>query len=917
MGGAGSNACCQCSRAQPEVAVDSRPALPQQSEGLKHRSLDSREAQAVAKAGSATGDDGSFKQLKRVESRDEMDFARQWAVAERLVAALNINAGDAEKEALRSQSQREVKKSCYINMTEEGRFPLNFPITFTEAEVLRFHYIKHGDSQTLAGPTALELLKQFIFRHGELRHKALVEAPMPPRSSPPGKFIVVGDTHGQLQDVLHIFQTHGAPTASNAYLFNGDIADRGPNACEIFFLLFAYFLADPASMYINRGNHENEDMNALEMECGGGFFSEVLRKYDHAMYWQFVDMMKLLPLCTIVGGRIFVVHGGLTRDLDLTLDRIREIDYSAHTVPHPPADELEEVWTDLLWSDPMDQPSWELSHRGVGIKFGPDVTERFLRNNPPLQLVIRSHQLPEDQRGFMYQEPVGQSRCVTIFSASNYCGDSGNHGAVLVFNSNNFPEYEIHEHFAPLLSDLARLSVRPKGEWREAGKALKEREKLQHEQSRERKELNKMMVAIVEQKPAIWSHFLDTTGGAPLVDFDTWVGIMAHVIGTDWRWEFAWRVWGLGDDDEHVNFREFLERFTVTMPRNDISAFKFKIITAVYESILHSHASLQETLRLFDKDGDGMVDIKEMRKVLRDFDLSLSRAQLDSLLQSIFVDSPSDTAGLPKISVEEFLGRFTMVYKTAADALSASKGTSREEQIAMDALRKMGRLIAATSYEDLGINKINTLRKTKASTRRQTEAGATLAIKIESVFQSLDDNDSGLLEIEEFVKGMAKVPGVFDIELCNGAGKLTEELLRKLATKVIGRSGRISILELLEAFCFDEGASAHDMQDALAEHILAVLFRYRQALRAGARCLDPNLSGRMSKGDFERLLRALNAAMADSEGESKLLEAQITDFCEALSRDGKVFYEDLFESFEVIDSSSLAGDGARLVEKSD
>ena len=35
-----------------------------------------------------------------------------------------------------------------------------------------------------------------------------------------GKFVVVGDTHGQLEDVFWIFFKHGFPSSSNIYLFN-------------------------------------------------------------------------------------------------------------------------------------------------------------------------------------------------------------------------------------------------------------------------------------------------------------------------------------------------------------------------------------------------------------------------------------------------------------------------------------------------------------------------------------------------------------------------------------------------------------------------------------------------------------------------------------------------------------------------
>ena len=38
---------------------------------------------------------------------------------------------------------------------------------------------------------------------------------------------VLGDIHGQLPDMLHIFDSNEFPSETNRFLFNGDIVDRG------------------------------------------------------------------------------------------------------------------------------------------------------------------------------------------------------------------------------------------------------------------------------------------------------------------------------------------------------------------------------------------------------------------------------------------------------------------------------------------------------------------------------------------------------------------------------------------------------------------------------------------------------------------------------------------------------------------
>lgn len=51
---------------------------------------------------------------------------------------------------------------------------------------------------------------------------------------------VVGDIHGQLQDLFSIFTINGIPCPQNHYIFNGDFVDRGPCGAEVLFTLCAF-----------------------------------------------------------------------------------------------------------------------------------------------------------------------------------------------------------------------------------------------------------------------------------------------------------------------------------------------------------------------------------------------------------------------------------------------------------------------------------------------------------------------------------------------------------------------------------------------------------------------------------------------------------------------------------------------------
>ncbi|KAG9634518.1 hypothetical protein KCU69_g19864, partial [Aureobasidium melanogenum] len=77
------------------------------------------------------------------------------------------------------------------------------------------------------------------------------------------------------------------------------------------------------------------------------------------------------------------------------------------------------------WTDPQTAPGRGPSKRGVGLQFGPDVTKRFCEKNG-LEAIIRSHEVRMD--GY---EEEHDSKCITIFSAPNYCDSTGNRGAFI------------------------------------------------------------------------------------------------------------------------------------------------------------------------------------------------------------------------------------------------------------------------------------------------------------------------------------------------------------------------------------------------------------------------------------------------------------------------------------------------------
>src|SRR6187402_399863 len=74
---------------------------------------------------------------------------------------------------------------------------------------------------------------------------------------------------------MELFRLNGFPTEKHYYLFNGDFVDRGSWSTEIALLLYAYKWLRPSSFFINRGNHETDDMNRVY-----GFEGECKAKYN-------------------------------------------------------------------------------------------------------------------------------------------------------------------------------------------------------------------------------------------------------------------------------------------------------------------------------------------------------------------------------------------------------------------------------------------------------------------------------------------------------------------------------------------------------------------------------------------------------------------------------------------------------------
>ncbi|GAB6030077.1 Ran GTPase gsp2 [Chamberlinius hualienensis] len=223
---------------------------------------------------------------------------------------------------------------------------------------------------------------------------------------------ICGDVHGQFHDLMRLFDSGGHPPASN-YLFLGDYVDKGKQSIETICLLLAYKVKFPENFFILRGNHEASHINR-----NYGFYDECKRRYTIKMWKAFNNCFNCLPAAAIIEDKIFCCHGGISRDLK-SMKQIREI-------PRPTDIPVSGLLCDLLWADPeKNHKGWRPSDRGVSYTFGSDVLTQFLIEHK-LDLICRAHQVVEDGYEFF-----ANRKLVTVFSATNYCGEFDNAGALM------------------------------------------------------------------------------------------------------------------------------------------------------------------------------------------------------------------------------------------------------------------------------------------------------------------------------------------------------------------------------------------------------------------------------------------------------------------------------------------------------
>ena len=220
-----------------------------------------------------------------------------------------------------------------------------------------------------------------------------------------GKTIYSGDIHGDIDSMLAAFKIADQHNANIVFL--GDIVDRGSHNVECINLLLARMYLEPDRIFCTRGNHEFQGINTK-----WGFMDSVVEKYPETVYWLYNGIFTQLPIAALQNGKIYGVHGGISRHLK-TIEDIEALEHQDRG--------FRDEYLDLAWNDPATEPQkgFEMNtKRGIVYYFGQDVFDEFMGNNG-LELLIRGHNKQKAGHRYFFN-----NRLISIFTSADHYKDT-------------------------------------------------------------------------------------------------------------------------------------------------------------------------------------------------------------------------------------------------------------------------------------------------------------------------------------------------------------------------------------------------------------------------------------------------------------------------------------------------------------
>ncbi|MCL4150884.1 UNVERIFIED_CONTAM: hypothetical protein GTU68_054577, partial [Idotea baltica] len=150
---------------------------------------------------------------------------------------------------------------------------------------------------------------RFALRPSELeflsRHTTAALRPCPSLVRISSPVTVLGDIHGQFEDLLSLMRFFGSPP-KRRFVFLGDFVDRGDKSLECLALLFCLRVLFPRDVHLLRGNHE-----AVGINESFGFKEECVKRSSPKAFAALTKVYDYLPVAGVVDDVILCLHGGI------------------------------------------------------------------------------------------------------------------------------------------------------------------------------------------------------------------------------------------------------------------------------------------------------------------------------------------------------------------------------------------------------------------------------------------------------------------------------------------------------------------------------------------------------------------------------------------------------------------------------
>lgn len=710
------------------------------------------------------------------------------------------------------------------------------------------------------------------------------------------KITVVGDLHGQLQDLFSIFSINGLPSNTNKYLFNGDFVDRGLYGVEVVMTILAFKLLYPTGVYLNRGNHESRNQNSWM-----GFEDEIWSKYSGVddddperpqhLFERFQTLFESLPLCAVLQQKIFVVHGGLFSRDNVTLAHLKKISRKREPPLHQEGLE-DKIYEDMLWSDPRSIAGRQPSERGAGVEFGVEVTNNFCLVNK-IALIIRSHEcVPE---GF---EILHGGRLITLFSASRYCGTQMNKGAFLTLGPDLQPE--IQQFYAHAINEST----------------FKAPEVAELQGALEDDTLRMIAERICDNKASLFWYFTqhdqEHNGTVPRL---VWADALRSVLQLDLPFlTYQPRLANMNEDTGTINYSRFLARYRIENDSVDSSGWQEAIISLVCKKLYRAMGAgdIDQAFRVFDTDANGFIEYEEFMEALKKMDTGLSDQQIFELMRT------ADTNDDGRIDFTEFVQRFDVIFTdlkhvpatpTASERASSglppspvsldSSPASASSSFTASAkppafARRVSSLDDQSSFAPTPASDIDV--ETMEALLKIGKALFALDGSLHDHFMRFDLNQDGVLQRDEFEHALTQL----------GFADFSPALMARVMAAVDTDAGdSIDYKEFVTAFGVQDlkeqaVRETGDLtwQNSVLQQVSNVFYQHRIHIRNAFRMFDQTNSGFISKDEFRTGITTFNVVL-----NSPLSDDQIEELLVYLdsNKDGVISYKEFFDGFRVVD----------------